>query len=280
MNLPVALAQIRCVPGDVAGNVATMTERIARAAREGAMLIAFPELSDTGYDMAAILDRASSWEGPSSPLAALSASARTHRIAVVAGLSERVGGDVFNGVAVLGPDGRLLARGRKTHLMNLDPVRESRHLRAGDGLAIFDYGGFRFGIVVCYEIRFPEIARALALAGAEVILVPAAFPQARRSHWDVLTEARAIENQAYVLAVNRVGTDAGIALGGGSRVVDPWGLVVAGAAGEEALLSAILDRAVLERVRSGLRVLDDRREAVYRNVGSGIGEGMSSGKPR
>lgn len=278
--MKIALAQITCVPGDVRRNVETMAERIAEAARESCEAIVFPEMSDTGYDISAILDKASVWDDRASPQAILAEAARRHAIAVVAGLSERVGDDVYNAVAVLDARGRLLAKGRKTHLMNLDPIREAGRLRAGDGLATFALGGFRFGLLVCYEIRFPEIARALAMAGAEVLLVPAAFPAARLAHWTVLTEARAIENQAYVLAVNRTGTDAGVALGGNSRAIDPWGVVLAETSAAETMCYVTLERERLERVRGGLRVFADRREAVYRNVDSGNAGGMSSGKPR
>jgi predicted amidohydrolase len=143
-------------------------------------------------------------------------------------------------------------------------------LRPGTTLCAFTLAGFRFGLIVCYEVRFPEVARALALAGAEVLVVPAAFPAARRDHWKILTQARAVENQAYVLAVNRVGTDGTVLLGGASRVVDPWGIVeAAGSEDDETVLEATLERARLARVRAGLRVFEDRRESVYGTVGTG-----------
>lgn len=279
-SLLVASVQFRSVPGDVASNVSRMVQHVEKAAAHGAGLVLFPEMSDTGYVMDAILRDASPWDR--GPLVLLAEAAARHRIVVVAGLSERTDVGVYNSVAVIDTDGRLRAKHRKTHLMRLAPVLESSHLEAGNELVTFVVDDFRFGIVVCYEIRFPEIARALAVAGAEVLLVPAAFPAARRDHWRALTTARAIENQAYVVAANRVGIDDGMAHAGASRALDPWGEVLAeGPDEEETILWAPLERARLERVRSGLRVFEDRRPDVYRAVGDvGIIGGTSRGFPR
>lgn len=277
--MKIFLVQLEATVGAVGDNLARMERQVEKASAAGADLVVFPEMSDTGYAMDAILREASPWND--GPFTRLAEAARRNRVAVVAGISERAADGVYNSVAVLDASGTLVAKHRKTHLMRLGPVCEAAHLRAGASLVTFELGGFRFGIVVCYEIRFPEIARALALAGVECLLVPAAFPAARRAHWRTLTEARAIENQAYVLAVNRVGNDAGLVHGGASRAIDPWGVVLAEAPeATETTLAVELDRSQLERVRGGLRVFEDRREAVYRRVDGGTGGGFSAGKPR
>jgi predicted amidohydrolase len=269
-SMRASLVQFRCVVGDVSGNVRRMVERVAEAATKGSELVLFPEMSDTGYEMDAILREATAWETGGSSARALAEAARRHRVAVVAGLAERTAEGIFNAIAVFDRDGDCVATYRKTHLMRLEPTAEARHLRPGTALCAFTLAGFRFGLVVCYEVRFPEVARALALAGAEVLVVPAAFPAARRDHWKILTQARAVENQAYVLAVNRVGTDGTVLLGGASRVVDPWGIVeAAGSEDDETVLDATLERARLARVRAGLRVFEDRRESVYGTVRTG-----------
>ena len=259
------MAQLNCVAGDVTTNVENVVRQIHAAAAQSSALVVFPEMCDTGYEMDTILRTASSWDA--APYMTVAKTARERKIAVAIGLSERKSEGIYNSVAVINADGELIARHRKTHLMNVDPVREVRHLRAGDSLRTFEFGGFRFGLVICYEVRFPEVSRALAVSGAEVLLVQAAFPHARREHWKVLTRARAIENQAYVVAVNRVGSDGGMEFAGTSVAYDPYGVVEAeGTEQDEALLFTTLRRENLERVREGLRVFDDRRESVYLRV--------------
>jgi omega-amidase len=257
----IALAQISCTPGDIAGNTRRIVERVRAAASAGANLVALPEMSDTGYHMPTILRTASSWDrGPFMEIAAAAAETKT---VVVAGLSERVGDDVYNTVAVVGSGGSLIAKYRKTHLITAEPVCEQRYLKAGDSLTICNVGEWKVGLLTCYDIRFPEIARKLTLSGAELLIAPAAFPSARIGHWETITACRAIENQVYVAAVNRVGTDEGLAFGGCSRLLDPSGVLLAHAKDEDTLLLGDISKTRLAEVRKGLHVLSDRRPEVY-----------------
>jgi predicted amidohydrolase len=186
------------------------------------------------------------------------------RITVVVGLSERVGGDIYNTALVLGPKGERIAKYRKTHLITAEPVCEQNTIRPGDALALCDIAGFRAGLMTCYDIRFPELARKLVLAGAEILIVPAAFPRTRIMHWEALGVCRAIENQVYVAAVNRVGTDEGLTFGGSSRLLDPYGDVLASASEtDETLLVGEVTRERLTEVRNGLKVFADRRPELY-----------------
>jgi predicted amidohydrolase len=125
----------------------------------------------------------------------------------------------------------------------------------GDGPVVHDGLGF----ATCYDLRFPEMFRALLDAGAEVVLMPAAWPARRVHHWRLLTQARAVENQSYVVACNTAGTHAGVAMGGGSLVVDPWGEVVAEAGTDEDVLVVDLDLELVRSTRSSFPVLADRR---------------------
>ncbi len=260
--MKVALAQMRCVPGDVPQNTRTMVRNIRAAADRGCAVVVLPEMSDTGYHMPTIVATAATWDGGA--YAAVAGAAAEHKITVVAGLSERVGGDIYNTVAVLGPGGKLVAKYRKTHLITAEPVCEQNFLRAGDCLTLCSVGGFTVGLLTCYDIRFPEVARRLAVAGAELLIVPAAFPQARIRHWEVLATARAIENQVYVAAVNRVGEDAGLTFGGTSRLFDPAGTPLAsGTEDDEVLLVGEVSKERLAEVRDKLKVYRDRREDVY-----------------
>ena len=260
--MKLALAQIACVSGAVGHNVSAMIGRIRSAAEEGFDLVVFPEMADTGYVMADIVRTASSWVG--GPLSELAGAAADSRIAVVAGLSERTDEGIYNSTAVLGADGRLVARYRKIHLFTAEPVAEQNHLAAGRDLVVCRLGEFTVGLMTCYDVRFPELARALALRGAELLIVPAAFPLARIQHWSTLIAARAIENQVYVAAVNRVGTDGRLTFGGNSLLLDPGGETLATAnATDEVLIGGSLSRDRLDAVRSGIAVYRDRRPEIY-----------------
>jgi omega-amidase len=260
--MKIALAQIRSVPGDIAANTRTILTQIRTAAAKGCDVIALPEMADTGYHMPTIVRTASTWDrGPYADIAAVAAETR---VTVVVGLSERVDSDIYNTVAVLGPTGQLVAKYRKTHLITAQPVCEQNYIRPGDALTLCDVAGFRTGLMTCYDIRFPELARKLVLAGAEVLIVPAAFPLARIDHWKALAACRAIENQVYVAAVNRVGVDEGLSFGGASRLLDPFGEMIASASeSDEALLVGEISRERLLEVRAQLKVFADRRPELY-----------------
>jgi predicted amidohydrolase len=258
----IALAQISCRPGDVAFNVRTIVAKVRAAADRGGDVVVLPEMSDTGYHMPTIVRTASSWDqGAYLDVAAVAAEVR---VTVVVGLSERVGGDIYNTVAVIGPAGELVAKYRKTHLITAEPVCEQNYIRPGDSITLCDIAGFRAGLMTCYDVRFPELARKLALAGAEILIVPAAFPRVRIKHWETILACRAIENQVYVASVNRVGVDEGLEFGGMSRLFDPYGtLLASGSETDETLLVGEVSRARLAEVRDQMKVFADRRPELY-----------------
>ncbi|MDQ4018972.1 MAG: carbon-nitrogen hydrolase family protein, partial [Actinomycetota bacterium] len=144
--------------------------------------------------------------------------------------------------------------------------QESATVAPGDEIAVIDIDGVKLGLTICYDLRFPELYRILALEGAELITVPAAFTlYTGKDHWELLLRARAVENQCYVAAANEWGThEGGKASYGRSLIVDPWGVVLAQAPDEDAVISAELDRAHLERIRRDLPSLANRQPAAYR----------------
>lgn len=260
--MKIALVQMACQSGEVTENTRQMQEEIARAARQGADLVIFPEMSDTGYHMETILRTASTWD--QGPVPTLSQAAREHRLTVVAGVSERVGDKVFNSLAVLGPDGRLQASYRKIHLITAEPVCEHRYLQAGNQFVTCTIGDFTCGFLTCYDIRFPEMARQLTLRGAELLIVPAAFPLLRIDHWRTILRCRAIENQVYVAAVNRTGTDAGLTFGGCSQLIDPYGTLLTSASEiDRVTLHGEITRTQFQAHRERMKVLADRRTDLY-----------------
>ena len=264
----VGLAQIDCAPGDVAANAATVDRFAADAWAAGCDAVFFPELSDVGYDMPAAAAHGGAWPGPGYDAAR--GAAERHGIAVVCGLAERAGERLFNALAAFGPNGEPAGAYRKVHLFDGEPDAEVRTFAPGEAPAWAELGGRRWGLSVCYDLRFPELYRALTVegGGAEVLVNCSAWPAARWEHWDLLTRARAVENQAYFVAANRCGVDGGLPFAGRSRVVGPTGEVIAEAGPDgEALVVADLDFAAVREFRAALPALAARRPAVYAAAG-------------
>lgn len=180
---------------------------------------------------------------------------------VVSGVASDVVSDTrgrfFNEAFVVSASGEELARYRKMHLFT--PAGEDEHYCPGDAPVVFGCAGFRVAPFICYDLRFPEVFRDAVRSGADLFLVIANWPAARAAHWDVLLRARAIENQAYVVGVNRTGRDPSNAYSGRSMIVAPGGEVLAQAGPEECVLSVDLDPAVVERARREFPALSDMR---------------------
>ena len=260
--MKIALAQLDAAPGDVEHNLQNLARQVEAARQRGADLVVFPEMADLGYDMQLIVDRAQPWDtGPARRLSELAAA---HGIAIVAGIAERDGPDIYNTLAIVDRGGQLRGRYRKIHLITAEPVREHHYLRRGDALALHDIAGVRCGFMTCYDIRFPEIAGALTDRGAQVLVTPSAFPLVRGEHWKTILTCRAIENQVYVAAPNRIGTDAGVTFGGSSRLIDPYGVTLASASEIDAdLLVGRIDPQRVAQVRSRMQQRRDRLPELY-----------------
>ncbi len=155
-----------------------------------------------------------------------------------------------------------LAAYDKTHLFT--PMGEHEHYAAGDHLTTFSLDGHKCGLLICYDLRFPELFRTLALQGVELLLLPAQWPAARRYHWETLTAARAIENQFFLAACNSCGTAGETVFGGASRILGPRGELLAAAGAGEEIATAALDFSVLAEVRNSINVFHDRRPELYR----------------
>lgn len=255
---------------DKARNLAS-AERLARAAAaDGAELVALPEkwnLLASGEKMAA---GAEALDGPS--LEAARGWARELGIHLLAGsIVERdgEGGRAFNTSVLIGPGGEDLAVYRKIHLFDVEAggvaYRESEHEQGGEEIVDAAVGELGVGLTICYDLRFPELYRILAVRGARLIAVPSAFTLATgRDHWETLLRARAIENQVFVLAPNQVGeAPPHYSSYGRSSIVDPWGVVLATAADGERFVAAELDLAAQERIRAELPSLANRRPEAY-----------------
>jgi|WetSurMetagenome_2_1015567.scaffolds.fasta_scaffold00013_6 omega-amidase len=260
--MKIGCAQIDCISGDAEANLRKMREYTYQAREAGCDMVVFPEMVDTGCETETLGKYASSWsEGPFLQLQSI---AEETRLCIVCGISEVVEDKLYNAVAILGHDGQLLAHYRKTHLITTEPFEEQRVFTAGDSFCMFSFGGLKFGVMVCYDLRFPEVARYYATHEASVILMPSAWPLSRLTHWKTLIAARAIENQLYMACSNRVGKDGELEFGGNSRIVDPWGEMVAhGSELEERLIVGSVDMQRLQEIRNFMPVLKHRRTDLY-----------------
>lgn len=245
-------------------------ERLVRAAAaDGAELVALPEKWNLLAGGEELLAGAEPLDGPS--LTAARGWARTHGIHLLAGSIAERGEDekASNTSVLIGPDGEDLAVYRKIHMFDVDAggvsYRESEHEQAGSEVVTASLGDLIAGLTVCYDLRFPELFRILALRGARLLTVPSAFTSATgRDHWEVLLRARAIENQAFVLAPNQAGpAPPHFDSFGHSAIVDPWGVVLAMAADEECFVAADLDLTAQDRIRESLPSLTSRRPQAY-----------------
>ena len=236
---------------------ADRTRRVAGLVRaqQGADLVVLPELWPQGgfsYDR---------WEHDAEPIdgpvvEGMRAAARDVGATVHMGsfVERDEAGQLFNTSVLLGPDGATLTTYRKVHLFGFGEG-EPKLMSAGDEVVVH----VGLGLATCYDLRFPEQFRLLLDAGAEVVLLVAAWPAKRVAHWRLLAQARAIENQSYVVACNTAGTHAGVPMGGGSIVVGPWGAVLAEAGEDEEVLVVDIDLDLVRETRSQFPVLADRR---------------------
>jgi deaminated glutathione amidase len=254
--------------GDKARNLATAERLVRAAAADGAALVALPEKWNLLAAGEELLAGAEPLDGPS--LAAARGWARELGIHLLAGsICERGEEKAWNTSVLIGPDGEDLAVYRKIHMFDVDAggvsYRESEYEQPGTDVVTAALGDLVVGLGVCYDLRFPELFRILALRGARLLTVPSAFTTATgRDHWEVLLRARAIENQAFVLAPNQVGEAAPhFDSFGHSAIVDPWGTVLASAPDEECFIAAELDLAAQDRVRESLPSLANRRPSAY-----------------
>ena len=262
--MKIAVAQISCAVGDVEANVRQLGDFCSQAKENGAELIVFPEMSDTGYSMPAIRQHATAWTEGAVP--SLRQVAQRVSIAVICGVSEREGSCIYNSQVFIDEAGRIVGRYRKTHLFKPAPIAEHNCFACGDDLTAFSFSDLRLGLSICYDLRFPEVYRRLATEeNASVFVLSSAWPFPRVEHFRILAAARAIENQSYMVVANRVGTDDGVTFCGSSMIVDPSGVILASASADsEEIVYAELSQQSVQSVRARMPVFADRRETLYR----------------
>ncbi|MBB4102160.1 carbon-nitrogen hydrolase family protein [Allorhizobium borbori] len=257
----VALYQMQATPGAVADNLARIEQAVFAASIMGAALLVTPEMSVTGYALGA--ETASFAEPADGPiLARLEAMAAARNIAVVAGFPERLGDAIYNSAALVRPDGTIEVY-RKCHLYG---ALEREAFRASDTPpAVFQIGGLKAAMVICYDVEFPEFVRSAALAGAELLIVPTALAasEANRMIPDRIVPARALENQMFVIYADLCGSDGVLDYEGHSVICSPDGAHLARAGRGEALITVDLDRNLYASSMAELPYLAERRPELY-----------------
>jgi len=234
---------------------------IRRAASLGAAIIAFPEQFSTGWDPCSdrhIQDRSGQI------VSALKKYAHEYSVAVLGSFRERYQPLPKNTAFAVDSDGSVLAWYAKMHPFT--SAREERYFAAGADIAVFDLLGTKFGIAICYDLRFPSLFQLYAAKGVHGVFVPAAWPASRARHWELFIRARAAENQMYVIGINTVGKTPVDIYSGASMTADPDGTVITRAGGHEELVVSELDPSRVEQTRSWFPVHKDHRTELYHQL--------------
>lgn len=260
MRLTVSLGQMDIALGQPQANLETAQLMAAEAARRGSDVLVLPELWSTGYDLEHAGAHAADLEA--GIFAETAEMARRHGLTIAGScLSLQSQGRYANTAVLFGPDGSALGHYSKIHLFRL--MQEEQYLTAGQGLGLVETAWGPAGLAICYDLRFPELFRRYALAGARLIFVPSEWPAPRLAHWQTLLRARAIENQLFVVACNRVGQSKGQHFFGHSAIIDPWGELVVEGGDQEMVLTATIDLGRVDEVRTQIPVFADRRPELY-----------------
>ena len=262
--MKVAAAQISCELGNFDANMRKVRDFVGRAKSSGVELIVFPEMTDTGYSMPVIQKEARRWNEGALPQ--LQGLAKENAIAIIAGISDRDQNSIFNSQVFVSAIGEVAGKYRKMHLVTAAPLDERVCFSPGNEFVTCEVRDFNVGLSICYDLRFPEMARTLVVkCGANVVVNSSAWPIVRAEHLRILTLARAVENQSYFIIANRVGTDDGVRLCGGSMIIDPAGKILASAsASQEELIEAEISTDVIDDVREKVPTFAHRREELYK----------------
>lgn len=244
--------------GDVERNMATVKRRITSLVGKGVQLILLPEMWATGFANDRLRELSESTPGILNELSKVS---RELHVTTIGSLPEKGKDGVYNTAYVVDRDGSIVDAYRKVHLFTL--TGEDRYFMPGGEAVVTQTSLGPVGLVTCYDLRFPELSRSLMLQGANILAVMAQWPAERAAHWQVLLRGRAIENQVFVLGANRCGRDEALAYAGHSRIISPYGDVMARAGRRPATLLATIDLSLLERTRKHIPCLRDRVPEAY-----------------
>ncbi len=261
-KLKITLGQMQIAVGDVRKNMNTAEEMITEATAHGSHLIVLPELWSTGYALDQSRDLANQLNV--GVFAQVATWATQHKISIVGSMLEKRGLEVTNSGTFFAPNGRLMGVYRKIHLFRL--MEEDRWLQPGAAPLLMDLPWGSTGMAICYDLRFPELFRRYAVQGAKMIVMPSEWPIERIDHFRTLVQARAIENQCFMVVTNNAGPSGDKTFGGHSMIVDPWGKIVVEIGETPMLVTAEIDMDYVDVVRNRIPVFEDRRSDVYGTI--------------
>jgi predicted amidohydrolase len=264
-KVKVGLAQISCKRGDKAANIMKIEDKVTKAKQQGAQLVIFPELSLTGYTLRdRVYELAETIPGHSTTvLEKIVKKTETYIVFGMPELSEKTQATVYNAAVLVGPDG-FIGKYRKMYLPTHSIFEEKRYFRPGYQTPVFETKLGKIGLIICYDIFFPEVSRLIRLKGAQLIVCISASPATRRTFFETLTAARAIENTAFLAYVNLVGIEDGLQFWGGSRLVGPNGKVLIKAKyDEEDLVIGEINYADIRPTEAFVPILKDLRPELF-----------------
>lgn len=260
MKWKIACIQMDIKYGNPDKNYAEARKWIQKAAEANCDIAILPELWTTGYDLTRLFEIGD--ENAKESVRFLQNAAKEFQIHLVGGsVAKKTAEGIFNTMLIVDCEGQLVKEYDKLHLFKL--MDEHLYLQGGKRDGLFQLENETFGTVICYDIRFPEWIRKLALNGAKAIFVSAEWPNPRLHHWKTLLTARAIENQCYVIACNRVGRDPNNHFFGHSLIIDPWGEIIAEGTENEQLITGEIDLETVSKVRNTIPVFADRLPEFY-----------------
>ncbi|MDR3539388.1 MAG: carbon-nitrogen family hydrolase [Desulfosporosinus sp.] len=259
-TLRMAVIQMDVALGEPETNLKKMEKLVREAALGEPDVIVLPETWNTGYFPVNITEQALA--SGTKAVEKMSELAKDLKIYLVGGsISEVDNEQVVNTAKVFNRYGLEIASYQKIHLFS--PGDENKFYTEGNKVVTFDIEGHICGVIICYDLRFPELIRRLALDGVEVLFIPAEWPHPRLEHWRTLQKARAIENQIFVIGCNGVGLGNGVKFCGHSSIISPWGEIMKEAEEEEEIFQAELDTTTISEVRKRIPVFVDRRYSCY-----------------
>ena len=244
--------------GDVEANLSSVTRRLANLNTKGIHLALLPEMWSTGFENERLGELA---DTTPKILDQLSAWSRKTGTAIIGSMPEKKNKKIYNTAYVVDRNGSVLKGYRKIHLFS--PTQEDRFFSPGHEAVVVKTSLGNLGLMICYDLRFPELCRALVLKGAQMVAVLAQWPAVRIAHWDVLLRARAIENQVFVFGVNRCGQDGQLVYGGRSAIVSPRGETLARTGRRAASLTATVNMNHIKTVREQIPCLRERIPKAY-----------------
>lgn len=262
--MKIALIQMTIKEGDVRQNIERAIFLINKAASLKVQLVALPELWTTGYALENIFSLATSKENLG-VIQVLQNLACKYNIHILGGtIPVKIGESLYNRAHFISKEGTILAAYDKIHLIPL--LNEDKYFSAGEKICSFSFNGITCGILICYDLRFPELSRILTVKNrCKILFIPSEWPTARGEHWLILNRARAIENQLFICAINRVGSNEKTDFFGNSLIIDPYGNITEkGTTDKEEIIIGEIEFSMVDEVRGKIPSLMNRREGLYK----------------